>query len=69
MKQIERLDNACGLIAWIHAIFNTDARHSTSGILAELLQTFQTQDAQANGESLANHEEAHKIHVEFAELG
>ena len=26
MKQIERLDNACGLIAWIHAIFNTEAQ-------------------------------------------
>jgi ubiquitin carboxyl-terminal hydrolase L3 len=70
IRQIEKLDNACGLLACLHAVLNSAARESVSGLLSELQTAFASGgSSEENGNTLANHPGANSIHVEFAATG
>lgn len=69
LKQVDTLDNACGLIASIHAILNSGIEVAEGSILSELREGIRDKSPEHAADWLIHHEGLHNTHREFAQEG
>ena len=69
MKQTEVLDNACGLIASLHAFGNSNLEYEKDSILDKFFNGAKGLNAIQRAELLEKSEEFKKVHTNFSELG
>lgn len=69
IKQIHQLDNACGLLAGIHAIANSEASVESGSLLSTILSRLQGAAPDEAANILINSREIHEAHVSFSGEG
>ena len=70
MKQIDALDNACGIIACLHAVMNTPAiRDQMQGKLGTIYEETKEMKAVDIGQKIAGDQGFKEVHGHYAEQG
>ncbi|CAG9334524.1 unnamed protein product [Blepharisma stoltei] len=69
IKQVNTLDNACGLIASIHAILNSNIEVAEGSILSELKEGVRDKSPEDAAAWLIHHEGLHNTHRQYAQEG
>jgi len=68
MKQTPALDNACGIIACLHAVYNLRIPVDSGSILAKYQEATRSQSPEEKAAALEKMQEFKDAHSEFAEL-
>lgn len=69
IKQVNQLDNACGLLAGLHSIFNSDAELTPDSILHRLKNGIEDKSPQEAAQCLLSNHELHSAHSAYAAEG
>lgn len=69
VKQIHQLDNACGLLAGVHAIANSSAQVESGSLLDTVLGRLNGITPEEAANILINSREIHEAHVSFSGEG
>lgn len=69
IKQVHELDNACGLLAGLHSILNSNADLIPESILHRLKNGVEDKSPQESAQWLLNNQELHSAHSAYAAEG
>mmetsp|Transcript_5075 Transcript_5075/g.7662 ORF Transcript_5075/g.7662 Transcript_5075/m.7662 type:complete len:208 (+) Transcript_5075:1-624(+) len=69
IKQPQELGNACGLLAGLHAVFNSDAEVQEQSLLYNLREGVRDKSPEEAAQWLINNQELNRRHQEFAQEG